>query len=81
MTTPTHNWLTAPTRFMFFTGKGGVGKTSLSTATAIHLADSGKRVLLVSTDAASNLDVMLNITLSNHPGPCARSARLGSPEH
>jgi arsenite-transporting ATPase len=69
MTTPTHNWLTAPTRFMFFTGKGGVGKTSLSTATAIHLADSGKRVLLVSTDAASNLDVMLNITLSNHPCP------------
>jgi arsenite-transporting ATPase len=69
MNTTTPNWLTHPTRFMFFTGKGGVGKTSLSTATAIHLADSGKRVLLVSTDAASNLDVMLNITLSNHPGP------------
>jgi arsenite-transporting ATPase len=54
---------------MFFTGKGGVGKTSLSAATAIHLADSGKQVLLVSTDAASNLDVMLNITLSNQPVP------------
>ena len=67
MNTTTTNWLTHPTRFLFFTGKGGVGKTSLSTATAIHLADSGKSVLLVSTDAASNLDVMLNITLSNQP--------------
>ncbi|PKO65273.1 MAG: arsenical pump-driving ATPase [Betaproteobacteria bacterium HGW-Betaproteobacteria-16] len=57
----------APTRFLFFTGKGGVGKTSLSTATAIALADAGKRVLLVSTDAASNLDDMLGITLSNQP--------------
>ena len=58
---------TAPTRFLFFTGKGGVGKTSLSTATAIALADSGKRVLLVSTDAASNLDEMLGVPLSNRP--------------
>ncbi|MFC3683201.1 arsenical pump-driving ATPase [Hydrogenophaga luteola] len=58
---------TAPTRFLFFTGKGGVGKTSLSTATAIALADSGQRVLLVSTDAASNLDEMLGVPLSNRP--------------
>src|SRR5690606_12003340 len=58
---------TAPTRFLFFTGKGGVGKTSLSTATAIAIADAGMRVLLVSTDAASNLDDMLGITLSNQP--------------
>jgi arsenite-transporting ATPase len=58
---------TAPTRFLFFTGKGGVGKTSLSTATAIALADGGKRVLLVSTDAASNLDEMLGVPLSNQP--------------
>jgi arsenite-transporting ATPase len=41
--------------FLFFTGKGGVGKTSLACATAIKLADDGKRVLLVSTDPASNL--------------------------
>jgi len=55
--------LSQPTRHLFFTGKGGVGKTSLSTAVALFLADSGKRVLLVSTDAASNLDEMLGIEL------------------
>ncbi len=54
-----------PTRFLFFTGKGGVGKTSLSTATALKLSDAGKRVLLVSTDAASNLGEMLGVQLSN----------------
>ncbi len=58
-------FLLAPTRFLFFTGKGGVGKTSLSTAAAIALADAGRRVLLVSTDAASNLDEMLGMPLSN----------------
>ena len=62
--------LTMPTRHLFFTGKGGVGKTSLSTATAIALADAGKRVLLVSTDAASNLDEMLGgVPLRNSPVP------------
>lgn len=66
-TTTLPGFATAPTRFLFFTGKGGVGKTSLSTATAIAIADAGKRVLLVSTDAASNLDDMLGITLSNQP--------------
>lgn len=44
-----------PTPFIFFTGKGGVGKTSLASATAIRLADSGKSVLLICTDPASNL--------------------------
>ena len=62
--------ITMPTRHLFFTGKGGVGKTSLSTATAIALADAGKRVLLVSTDAASNLDEMLGgVPLRNSPVP------------
>ena len=47
------------TRNLLFTGKGGVGKTSIASATAISLADAGKRVLLVSTDPASNLDEVL----------------------
>ena len=48
-----------PPKNLFFTGKGGVGKTTTSAATAIALADTGKRVLLVSTDPASNLDEVL----------------------
>lgn len=53
------NVIAHPTRYLFFTGKGGVGKTSLATATAVTLADLGKRVLLVSTDPASNLGQVL----------------------
>jgi arsenite-transporting ATPase len=56
-----------PTRHLFFTGKGGVGKTSLACATAIALADLGKRVLLVSTDPASNLDEVLGVALGPSP--------------
>jgi arsenite/tail-anchored protein-transporting ATPase len=56
-----------PTRVLFFTGKGGVGKTSLACATAITLADAGRRVLLVSTDPASNLDEVLGVRLSTTP--------------
>ena len=58
-----------PTRVLFFTGKGGVGKTSLACATAIALADAGKRVLLVSTDPASNLDEVLGVMLGAAPTP------------
>ena len=54
-------------RFLFFTGKGGVGKTSLACAAALVLVDDGKSVLLVSTDPASNLDEMLGQRLSNQP--------------
>jgi arsenite-transporting ATPase len=54
-------------RHLFFTGKGGVGKTSVATATAITLADSGLRVLLVSTDPASNLDEVLGVALGSTP--------------
>ncbi|WP_153188699.1 TRC40/GET3/ArsA family transport-energizing ATPase, partial [Candidatus Magnetaquicoccus inordinatus] len=49
--------------FLFFTGKGGVGKTSLACASAVHLADSGKRVLLVSTDPASNIAQVLQMAI------------------
>jgi arsenite/tail-anchored protein-transporting ATPase len=51
--------------FLFFTGKGGVGKTSLACATAIRLAGQGKRVLLVSTDPASNVGQVFGITIGN----------------
>ena len=60
-------FLESPTRFLFFTGKGGVGKTSLACASAIALADRGKRVLLVSTDPASNLDEVLGVRLGGTP--------------
>ncbi len=60
-------FLEAPTRFLFFTGKGGVGKTSLACASAIALADAGRRVLLVSTDPASNLDEVLGVRLTSTP--------------
>ena len=64
------------TRFLFFTGKGGVGKTSLSCATALKLVEAGKRVLLVSTDPASNLDEVLETTLTNAPTPIAGAPGL-----
>ncbi|GAM09115.1 arsenical pump-driving ATPase [Geobacter sp. OR-1] len=63
------NFIANPPRNLFFTGKGGVGKTTASTATAIALADHGKRVLLVSTDPASNLDEVLGLSLSAEPAP------------
>ena len=54
-------------RILFFTGKGGVGKTSVACATSAALADMGKQVLLVSTDPASNLDEVLGVRLSSTP--------------
>lgn len=59
--------LETPTRFLFFTGKGGVGKTSLACASAITLADRHKKALLVSTDPASNLDEVLGVELTATP--------------
>lgn len=65
----TKTFLERPSRFLFFTGKGGVGKTALACATAIRLADAGKRILLVRTDPASNLGEI---------GACTDSARAKS---
>jgi arsenite-transporting ATPase len=65
-----------PTRIMFFTGKGGVGKTSLACATAVSLADLGRHVLLVSTDPASNLDEVLGVQLSSSPTAVPQVAGL-----
>lgn len=59
-------FLKQPTRLLLFTGKGGVGKTSLACATAITLADEGRRVLLVSTDPASNLGQVFGVTIGEH---------------
>jgi arsenite-transporting ATPase len=59
--------LNGATRILFFTGKGGVGKTSLACASGVTLAHQGKRVLLVSTDPASNLDEVLGVSLSGKP--------------
>ena len=64
MTNVLEELLDASTRYLFFTGKGGVGKTSLSTAVAVALADRGRRVLVVSTDPASNLSEVLGTTLA-----------------
>ena len=53
------------TKYLFFTGKGGVGKTSVACATAVSLADEGKRIMLISTDPASNLQDVFNTKLNN----------------
>lgn len=58
-------FLDNPPRFLFFTGKGGVGKTSVACASAIRLADSGRNVLLVSTDPASNVGQVFGIAIGN----------------
>ena len=58
-------FLDQPPRFLFFTGEGGVGKTSIACATAIQLAANGKHVLLVSTDPASNVGQVFGISIGN----------------
>jgi len=60
------NFLQSTPRFLFFTGKGGVGKTSMACATALELARLNKRVLLVSTDPASNVGQVFGMSIGNH---------------
>lgn len=64
------------TRNLLFTGKGGVGKTSIACATAVSLAQAGERVLLVSTDPASNLDEVLATKLGVRPTEVTSAAGL-----
>ena len=65
------HFLKTPPPFLFFTGKGGVGKTSLACATAIYLAEQGKRVLLVSTDPASNVAQVFEQAIGHRITPIA----------
>ncbi|MGX3944117.1 arsenite efflux transporter ATPase subunit ArsA [Escherichia coli] len=66
--------------YLFFTGKGGVGKTSISCATAIRLAEQGQRVLLVSTDPASNVGQVFGQTIGNTIQPIASVPGLSALE-
>ena len=67
-------------RFLFFTGKGGVGKTSIACATALQLTAQGRRVLLVSTDPASNVGQVFGISIGNHITPVPSVANLSALE-
>lgn len=62
-----NKFLSIVPKFLFFTGKGGVGKTSMACSTAVALAESGKKILLISTDPASNLDEVLETKLGSSP--------------
>ncbi len=67
-------------QYVFFTGKGGVGKTSLACATAVGLADGGARVLLVSTDPASNVGQVFGLPIGDHVTPISEVPRLSALE-
>ena len=73
-------FLEQPPRFLFFTGKGGVGKTSIACSTAIQFADAGKRVLLVSTDPASNVGQVFGVRIGNQITALSAVARLSALE-
>lgn len=75
-TARTLDWAEVGTRFVLFTGKGGVGKTTVASATAVALADAGRKVLLVSTDPASNLRDVFQTETGGRPVAVAGVARL-----
>jgi arsenite-transporting ATPase len=66
---PPLDWTDWGTRYLFFTGKGGVGKTTTACAVAVALADAGKRTLIISTDPASNLDDVFGVVAGTEPIP------------
>ncbi len=70
------DWTAVPTHLVLFTGKGGVGKTTVASATAVALADAGRRVLLVSTDPASNLADVFQMATGQVPAPVPGVAGL-----
>ncbi len=63
------DWEDWPARHVFFTGKGGVGKTTIASGVAVALASAGLRTLLISTDPASNLDDVFGLTAGSEPTP------------
>ncbi|UUE28433.1 arsenical pump-driving ATPase (plasmid) [Rhodococcus qingshengii] len=67
-------------RFLFFTGKGGVGKTSIACASAMTLARAGKKVLLVSTDPASNVGQVFGVSIGNTITPISAAPGLSALE-
>jgi arsenite-transporting ATPase len=74
------NFLDQAPRFLFFTGKGGVGKTSIACATAVQLAADGKRILLISTDPASNVGQVFGVTIGNQITPIPAVPNLAALE-
>ena len=74
------HYLTHAPRFLFFTGKGGVGKTSVACATAIRLAENGHQVLLVSTDPASNVGQVFGLSIGNRITPIPEVSGLSALE-
>jgi arsenite-transporting ATPase len=64
---PALEWADWGTRYLFFTGKGGVGKTTTASAVAVALADTGRRTVIISTDPASNLDDVFGIDAGPQP--------------
>ncbi len=70
------DWTGWGTRYVFFTGKGGVGKTTVAAAAAVALADAGRRTLIISTDPASNLDDVLGVDAGSQPTAVPGAAGL-----
>ena len=64
------------TKFYFFSGKGGVGKTTMAASSAMYYANSGKRTLIITTDPASNLADVFEQSIGHQVTPIAGLANL-----